>query len=57
VVCRAIELDTSTASSRYIQLYQGDKGVLVSSLRRIQKTASKILTAILPSPEGSHVAA
>lgn len=46
VVSHAIGLDTNTASSDYIQLYAGDKDTLSQSLDRIQKTASKILTAI-----------
>ncbi|MFZ2874271.1 MAG: ArdC family protein [Phycisphaerales bacterium] len=46
VVSAAIGLDTGTAASDYIQLYNGDKDTLSHSLDRIQKTASSILAAI-----------
>ena len=46
VVCRAINLDTNTAASDYIQLYQGDKDTLTESLEFIQHTAADIITAI-----------
>ncbi|TWT41510.1 hypothetical protein KOR42_47810 [Thalassoglobus neptunius] len=46
VVCNAVGLDTSTRSSDYIQLYQGDEKVLSQSLDLIQKTASKILVGL-----------
>ncbi len=39
VVCYGIGLDTNSASSDYIQLYNGDKETLMESLGRIQKTA------------------
>jgi hypothetical protein len=42
VVCRAAGLECSTRSSDYIQLYAGDKEVLLESLEHIQKTASLI---------------
>ena len=48
VVCRAVGLNTNTASSDYIQLYRGDKKTLVASLDRIQKTASSIISVIMP---------
>jgi N-terminal domain of anti-restriction factor ArdC len=48
VVCKAADLDTNTASRDYIQLYQGDRKTLVASLDRIQKTASSIISAIMP---------
>ena len=47
VVCQGIGLDVNTASSDYIQLYNGDKDTLMESLERIQKTASEILEAVL----------
>jgi antirestriction protein ArdC len=47
VVCYGIGLNTNSASSDYIQLYNGDKEMLIESLERIQKTASEILEAVL----------
>jgi antirestriction protein ArdC len=47
VVCQGIGLDTNTASSDYIQLYDGDKETLIKSLERIQRTASEILEAVM----------
>jgi len=47
VVCHAIGLDTNSAISDYIQLYNGDKETLIDSLGRIQKTASEILEAVM----------
>lgn len=46
VVCHAAGLDTSTASSDYIQLYRGDREALESSLGAIRNTASCILTGL-----------
>ena len=46
VVSHAIGLDTGTASSDYIQLYNGDQNTLSQSLDRIQKTATEIITAL-----------
>ena len=40
-------MDTNTASSDYIQLYNSDKDTLMKSLERIQRTASEILDAIM----------
>ena len=51
VVCKAAGLDTNTASSDYIQLYRGDRKTLVASLDRIQKTASSIISAVMPQAE------
>jgi antirestriction protein ArdC len=45
VVCKAMGLDPGTSSSDYIQLYAGDKEMLMQSLDYIQKTASSILAA------------
>ena len=36
----------NTASSDYIQLYDGDKKTLMQSLERIQRTAAEILEAV-----------
>ena len=41
-----VGLDVNTASSDYIQLYDGDKKTLMQSLERIQRTAGEILEAI-----------
>jgi len=46
VVCQGVGLDVNTASSDYIQLYNGDRKTLMESLERIQRTASEILVAI-----------
>lgn len=54
VVSTAIGLDTGTAASDYIQLYNGDTDTLSASLDRIQRTASAILEAI---SEDAQVAA
>ncbi len=46
VVSKACGLDPSTRSADYIQLYDGDKEVLMESLDFIQKTATFILTEL-----------
>jgi antirestriction protein ArdC len=46
VVCQGIGLDVNTASSDYIQLYDGDKKTLMASLERIQRTAGEILEGV-----------
>jgi antirestriction protein ArdC len=51
VVCKAIGLDPGTKSADYIQLYAGDKAVLMESLDYIQKTAAYILAGL----DASHV--
>jgi antirestriction protein ArdC len=51
VVCHGIGLDTNSASSDYIQLYNGDKETLMESLGRIQKTAAEILEAVMANEE------
>lgn len=51
VVCHAIGLDTSTASSDYIQLFQGTKETLMQSLDRVQKTANLILEGLYEEQE------
>ncbi|MFC1636455.1 DUF1738 domain-containing protein, partial [Planctomycetota bacterium] len=47
VVCHGVGLDTNSASSDYIQLYNGDKETLMESLERIQRTAVEILGAVM----------
>lgn len=51
VVCNGIGLDTNSASSDYIQLYNGDKKTLLQSLERIQRTAAEILAAVTATDE------
>ncbi len=46
VVSHAVGLDTGTAATDYIQLYQGSKETLAESLDRIQKAANCILEAV-----------
>ena len=46
VVCQGVGLDVNTASSDYIQLYNGDKKTLMDSLERIQRAAGEILEAV-----------
>jgi antirestriction protein ArdC len=48
VVCHAIGLETNTASSDYISLYDGNRDTLTASLDFIQSTATAILRAITP---------
>jgi chromosome segregation ATPase len=47
VVCSVIGLDPTTASSDYIQIYQGDKETLYRSLEAIRDTARDILAGLL----------
>ena len=51
VVCHSIGLDTNTAASDYIALYQGDQTTLAESLEVIQKTSAEILRAIVPAED------
>jgi antirestriction protein ArdC len=51
VVCHAIGLDTNTAASDYIRLYQGDPATLAESLEIIQKTSTEILRAVAPAQD------
>lgn len=46
VVCQAIGLETGTAASDYIQLYDGKPETLAASLDRIQHTAADIIAAL-----------
>lgn len=57
VVAQAIGLDTGTAASDYISLYQGDAKTLADSLDTIQKTAAAIIHAIQPQHEAETVEA
>ena len=53
VVSSAIGLDIGTASSDYIQMYDGNKETLAESLILVQQTASDILRAVMAErPEG-----
>jgi antirestriction protein ArdC len=47
IVCKAIGLDTNTASSDYIQLYNGKKETLMQSLERIREASGKILGEVV----------
>ena len=49
VVCRAVGLETNTASRDYIHPYGGDAETLAASLDAIQKTAALIISEIQPS--------
>lgn len=51
IVSCAIGLECNTASSDYIQLYDGTIETLEASLDGIRKTASDIITAITPTDE------
>jgi antirestriction protein ArdC len=48
VVCKTVGLDTNTASSDYIQLYDGKKETLMESLERVREASERI-------PEGGVV--
>ena len=50
VVCHAVGLEPGTASSDYIQLYDGKKETLLESLERIQQTADAILREVKETP-------
>jgi hypothetical protein len=52
VVCQGIGLDVSTASSDYIQLYDGDKKTLMASMERIQRTAAEVLEGVTGEGQG-----
>ena len=54
VVCHGIGLDANTASSDYIQLYDGDKETLMQSLERIQGAAAEILTGIVQDSSSEY---
>jgi antirestriction protein ArdC len=46
VVCNAIGLETGSAASDYIQLWNGDAQTLTESLTYVQKAASQMLSAL-----------
>jgi antirestriction protein ArdC len=46
VVCQSMGLDTNTAASDYIRLYNGEKKTLMESLTRIRTVAVEIIEAI-----------
>jgi antirestriction protein ArdC len=46
VVCLAIGLETNSAASDYIQLWNGDAQLLTESLDQVHRAASQILTAL-----------
>ena len=51
VVSQAVGLECGTASSDYVQLYQGSKTTLLESLERIRGTAGEIIEAVLSERE------
>ena len=51
VVCQSIGLETGSAFSDYIRLWNGDAKLLQESLEVVQRTAAVILGAINPRPE------
>jgi antirestriction protein ArdC len=57
VVCQAIGLDTGSAFSDYIALWNGDANLLRESLEAVQQTAAVILGGIAPEPAALAAAA
>jgi hypothetical protein len=53
VVGTAVGLETSTASSDYIHSYRGDRDTLAASLDRIQRVATRIITAVTADAEST----
>jgi antirestriction protein ArdC len=53
VVCQAVGLETGSAASDYIQLWNGDVQILTESLGYIRQAASQILGALIDSTERS----
>lgn len=51
VVCEALGLTALNSSVDYIQLYQGDRKMLIASLERIQKTAAEIFEGVMNPSE------
>ena len=49
VVCHAFGIESTTRSSDYIQLYDGDVGALNGSLQAIQSAAARIIMAVSKS--------
>lgn len=56
VVSAAIGLETGTAASDYIQLYQGDAETLAASLDRIQRSSAEIIEALTASDDDDTTA-
>jgi len=56
VVCRAAGLDGLARSSDYIQLYQGDKELLLQSLSHIQRAAAQIIDGLVAAATEIHPA-
>ena len=50
VVCKAVGLETGSASQDYIQIWHGDADLLRESLEAVQQTAAVILGGIAPEP-------
>ena len=51
VVCEALGLDTNTASSDYIQTWQGTRETLAESLRQIHETAMRIMDGLMEAEQ------
>jgi len=56
VVCQAIGLETGSAASDYIQLYDGKAETLAASLGRIQQVAADIIAGLQSSAEQAQAA-
>jgi len=56
VVCKAVGLDPGSRSADYIQLYAGDRELLMESLDFIQKTAAYILSELDVADDEQEVA-
>ena len=56
VVCEAIGLDTNRAAADYIQLYDGGRETLLSSLDRIQRTARVIIDGLAETEASASAA-
>ena len=54
-VCRAFDIDSTTRSSDYIQLYQGTEDTLRESLGFVQQTATQIIAAVRDRKEDTTV--
>jgi hypothetical protein len=57
VVCQAIGLQTGSAASDYIQIWNGDANLLRESLEAVQQSAAVILGGIAPEPAAMAAAA
>jgi antirestriction protein ArdC len=53
VVCQAVGLETGSAATDYIQLWNGDAQLLTESLGMVQQTAVRILDGIAGEPSSS----